>query len=123
MYRFSSILFFAVVFHFSSCSQKAAPAKVINKDFSIEKLLKSMTLDEKIGQMNQYNGFWDATGPAPAGGDAKQKYDHLNSGRVGSVLNVTGVENVKKMQPQRMCLISEGFPTYSIFRKYVGLKV
>ena len=43
----------------------------------IEALLLKMTLDEKIGQMNQYNGFWDLTGPTPANGDASMKYQHI----------------------------------------------
>ena len=37
-------------------------------------LLKQMTLEEKIGQMNQYNGFWDLTGPPPSNGDGAKKY-------------------------------------------------
>ena len=61
-------------------------------------LLAKMTLEEKIGQMNQYNGFWEVTGPAPKEGNAKEKYDHLKKGMVGAVLNVKGVENVRKLQ-------------------------
>lgn len=61
-------------------------------------LLKQMTLEEKIGQMNQYNGFWDLTGPAPSSGDAAKKYEHLRKGYVGSMLNLRGVENVRKIQ-------------------------
>jgi len=57
-----------------------------------------MTLEEKIGQMNQYNGFWNATGPAPSEGDAAQKYENLRSGLVGSMLNVRGVEQVREVQ-------------------------
>ncbi len=57
-----------------------------------------MTLEEKIGQMNQYTGFFDVTGPAPADGEAKKKYDHIKSGKVGSMLNVRGAEQVQKMQ-------------------------
>lgn len=64
----------------------------------VDSLLSIMTLEEKVGQMNQYNGFWEATGPAPSAGDAKAKYDHLKSGLVGSVLNVKGAESVRKMQ-------------------------
>lgn len=64
----------------------------------IEDLLSKMTLAEKVGQMNQYNGFWEITGPAPSEGDAKKKYEHLKQGLVGSVLNVKGVENVRKLQ-------------------------
>jgi beta-glucosidase len=64
----------------------------------IDELLSKMTLEEKVGQMNQYNGFWEVTGPAPSEGDAKKKYDHLKEGLVGSVLNVKGVENVRELQ-------------------------
>ena len=67
-------------------------------DQKVEALLSKMTLEEKVGQMNQYNGFWNATGPAPTDGNAKQKYDHLRTGMVGSVLNVRGAEEVRKMQ-------------------------
>ena len=61
-------------------------------------LLKKMTLDEKIGQMNQYAGFWELTGPPPSEENAKKKLDHLKSGMVGSMLNIKGVENVRKIQ-------------------------
>ncbi len=64
----------------------------------IEELLEKMTLEEKIGQMNQYTGFWEVTGPVPEEGNAKKKYDDLKSGKVGSVLNVRGVENVRTLQ-------------------------
>ena len=64
----------------------------------IESLLVKMTLKEKIGQMNQYNGFWNVTGPAPKEGDAAKKHEHLRKGHVGAMLNVHGVEEVLKVQ-------------------------
>ncbi|SDB27298.1 beta-glucosidase [Flavobacteriaceae bacterium MAR_2010_188] len=67
-------------------------------DIKVESLLSKMTLEEKIGQMNQYNGFWDVTGPVPNDGDAAAKYDNLRKGLVGSMLNVQGVENVRAVQ-------------------------
>lgn len=67
-------------------------------DNKVAQLLSKMTLEEKIGQMNQYNGFWDVTGPTPESGDAAKKYEHLRKGYVGSMLNVTGVENVRAVQ-------------------------
>ena len=73
-------------------------SQVNDIDKKVEKLLSKMTLDEKIGQMNQYNGFWDATGPLPNDGNTKQKYEHLKSGMVGSMLNVLGAENTRKLQ-------------------------
>ncbi len=71
-----------------------------NKDIEkkIDSLMNLMTLEEKVGQMNQYNGFWNLTGPAPEEGNAKLKYDHLRSGLVGSMLNVRGAENARKIQ-------------------------
>ena len=67
-------------------------------DQKVEILLSKMTLEEKIGQMNQYNGFWDFTGPAPKGGDARKKYNDLKKGIVGSMLNVRGVKDVLAVQ-------------------------
>lgn len=64
----------------------------------IDTLLKQMTVEEKVGQMNQYNGFWDVTGPAPEGGSAEKKYEHLRKGWVGSMLSVRGVKEVRAVQ-------------------------
>lgn len=67
-------------------------------DKKVDALLAKMTLEEKIGQMNQYNGFWDATGPQPQAGDSKKKFDDLRAGLVGSVLNVKGYQHVQEFQ-------------------------
>ena len=72
------------------------PKKPIEERISL--LMKEMTLEEKVGQMNQYNGFWDVTGPAPKGGSAALKYEHLRKGLVGSMLTVRGVKEVRAVQ-------------------------
>lgn len=64
----------------------------------IDSFLRVMTLEEKIGQMNQYNGFWDITGPVPTAGDAALRYANLEKGLVGSMLNIRGADQVRKMQ-------------------------
>ncbi|MBK8492994.1 MAG: beta-glucosidase BglX [Saprospirales bacterium] len=64
----------------------------------IDSLLRLMTLEEKVGQMNQYSGFWEFTGPPPKQDAAKVKYEHLKNGMVGSMLNVRGCENVRAIQ-------------------------
>lgn len=64
----------------------------------VDSLLVIMTLEEKIGQMNQYSDFWEVTGPSPKQGDAARKYEDLRNGRVGAVLNVRGADEVRKMQ-------------------------
>ncbi len=71
-------------------------ADLINK--KVDSLIKIMTLKEKIGQMNQYNGFWDVTGPVPDEGDAEKKYEHLKNGLVGSMLSVRGTKAVRAVQ-------------------------
>jgi len=76
--------------------------KTMDKKQDIEQkittLMAKMTLEEKVGQMNQYNGFWDVTGPSPKEGNAALKYEHLRKGWVGSMLTVRGVEQVRAVQ-------------------------
>ncbi len=64
----------------------------------VDALLEKMTLEEKIGQMNQYNGSWDVTGPMPEDDYNKERYTQLKNGQVGSMLNVTSVKSVKEAQ-------------------------
>lgn len=73
-------------------------SKTLSVEDKVEALLSKMTIEEKIGQMNQYNGFWDVTGPAPSNGEAEKKYEHLRKGYVGSMINVKGVKDVRAVQ-------------------------
>ncbi len=69
-----------------------------NIDIKVDSIIKLMTLSEKVGQLNQYNGFYDITGPAPKEGQAAKKYQDLKNGLVGSMLNVKGVKEVMALQ-------------------------
>ncbi len=95
-YSFSLLLLL-----FLACS---TPKRTVNthvldaNDNRVDSLINLMTLDEKIGQLNQYNGFWDITGPVPKEGQAAKKYEDLRKGLVGSMLNVKGVKDVKALQ-------------------------
>jgi beta-glucosidase len=92
-----SILFLIVL----SCS---TPKNIVDTTNSspiekrVDSILSLMTIEEKVGQLNQYNGFWDVTGPAPKEGHAAKKYADLKKGLVGSMLNVKGVADVKALQ-------------------------
>lgn len=66
-----------------------------NTDQKVDSVLKQMTLEEKVGQMNQYNGDWAATGPITKDGD---KQNQIRKGMVGSMLNVTGVDHTRTLQ-------------------------
>ena len=68
------------------------------KDKFLKKLISKMTVMEKIGQLNQYSSFFDVTGPGPKKGEDSLKYEQIKQGLVGSVLNVSGVEEVRAMQ-------------------------
>lgn len=86
-----------------SCSQKIVHNNVTFSDKDqlekrVDSVLKLMTLEEKIGQLNQYNGFWEITGPTPKEGQAAKKYADLKKGLVGSMLNVKGVKDVRTLQ-------------------------
>jgi len=107
MSKYNLIVFVAICFTGLISSQNlttnnsefsSSITSVVDVEQKVEALLKQMTLEEKIGQMNQYSGFWDLTGPAPTGGNAAKKYEHLRKGYVGSMLNLRGVENVRKIQ-------------------------
>jgi beta-glucosidase len=64
----------------------------------IDSLLERMTLEEKIGQLNQYSATFDITGPAPDEGGDKVRYEQIRIGQVGSMLNVTGAEATRSAQ-------------------------
>ena len=82
-------------------AQETAPAYK-NPKLPIKKrvadLLGRMTLEEKVGQLNQLSGGV-LTGPAAAG-DAgqKAKLDLVRQGKMGSFLNVLGAEETGKVQ-------------------------
>ncbi len=64
----------------------------------IDALLQKMTLEEKIGQMNQYSSAFDLTGPPPQGGGGRLQYDQIRNGQVGSLLNVVGADATREAQ-------------------------
>ena len=74
---------FAALLLLVSCGQKSR----------IDSLLSEMTLEEKIGQLNQLTG--DHFTGAEANSDQEQK---IRDGQVGSMLNVSGAAKVRRMQ-------------------------
>ncbi len=70
-----------------------AQKKTINQ--KVDSVLKLMTLEEKIGQMNQYNDDHVATGPVTPDNN---KIGQIKNGQVGSLLNTVGVERTRSWQ-------------------------
>ena len=74
---------------FSSFAQKKTIAQ------RVDSLLKLMTLDEKVGQLNQYNDDGNATGPVTKDDG---KLAQVRNGQVGALLNVIGTERTRSWQ-------------------------
>jgi beta-glucosidase len=101
--KFLFVSFVITAFIIVGCSNKIVkPTVSYSKenilDARVDSVFKRMTLAEKVGQLNQYNGFWDITGPTPNEGQAAKKYEDLKNGLVGSMLNVKGVKDVRALQ-------------------------
>jgi len=77
------------------CAQGLVDAAVEKK---VDALLRQMSLEEKVGQLNQYSSNLDLTGPAPTQGAQKEMFDQVRQGKLGSLLNVTGAEATRKAQ-------------------------
>jgi len=91
--RILFIGFYTLVFGFFLNAQK----KTIEQ--KVDSVLHLMTLDEKVGQMNQYNGPWAATGPLT---NNDNLLTQIKEGKVGSMLNVTGVARSRELQDLAM---------------------
>jgi len=61
----------------------------------VDSVLSLMTLEEKVGQLMQYSGFGEFTGPVS---DDHNYMEVLKNGMVGSMLNVNGAEYTRKLQ-------------------------
>jgi beta-glucosidase len=68
-------------------------------DQKVETLLKKMTLEEKIGQLNQYTGDNAATGPITIN---PNKQSEIKKGLIGSMLNVLGTKYTRQYQELAM---------------------
>ena len=65
-----------------ACSHKS------EEDRFIDDLLSRMTLEEKIGQMNQLDPSWNA----------EEKEALIRQGKVGSIFNIVGAKEVNRLQ-------------------------
>jgi beta-glucosidase len=89
--KFSLLFFYALLF-FIGCSPKTNDKNSSQKDAEIDKkiseLISKMTLEEKIGQMNQVSDF----------GFNDTLVKIVKAGNVGSMLNIVNPEIVNKIQ-------------------------
>ncbi|HLP65462.1 beta-glucosidase BglX [Flavobacterium sp.] len=92
MLKKTTLFLFLLSFFIGFSQQKTIDQKV-------EELLKKMTLEEKIGQLNQYTNDANPTGPLVVN---PNKQNEIKSGLLGSMLNVNGAERTRKYQELAM---------------------
>ena len=68
-------------------------------DQKVNALLKKMTIEEKIGQLNQYTGDNSATGPITIN---PNKQAEIKAGLIGSMLNIVGTKYTRQYQELAM---------------------
>lgn len=68
-------------------------------DQKVEDLLKKMTLEEKVGQLNQYSGDNTITGPLTIN---PNKQEQIKKGQIGSMLNIIGYRYTRQYQELAM---------------------
>jgi beta-glucosidase len=95
--KLTAILFLGFVLQIIPAS---AQKRVVDKiDLKVDSVLRLMTLDEKIGQLNQYTGDRDATGPIT---NSPNKLKEVRDGKLGSMLNVRGAKETRAVQEVAM---------------------
>lgn len=80
-----------------TCFMAFSQQKTIEQ--KVDALLKRMTLEEKIGQLNQYTGDNAATGPITIN---PNKQSEIKAGLIGSMLNVLGTQYTRQYQELAM---------------------
>ena len=90
-----NLLPFFLLFSSYAISGLSLSAQQLTYAHQADSVLRLMTLEEKIGQMNQYNDDWLATGPVTIDRD---KASQVRNGQVGSLLNCLGTQRVRKWQ-------------------------
>jgi len=88
-------LFCFVYFSYQAFAQQQTKNGAAEIEGKIDALMSKMTLEEKVGQLNQYTGDRLATGPVSP---STTKFEDIKTGRVGSMLNVRGAKDTRDVQ-------------------------
>lgn len=101
MKKYSNILIIFMWLSFAACSPES-DKKTGTDEARIRELISQMTLDEKIGQMQQVSdGFYP---------DEESLKQAIRDGKIGSVLNVVGPERVAELQKVALRESKHGIP-------------
>ncbi|MCD6661438.1 MAG: beta-glucosidase BglX [Lentimicrobium sp.] len=96
---FSSLLIILISFVImQSCSSGDGTNSNNEMDKKVSELIKQMTLEEKLGQLNQFSNPYISTGTSESMEQNQNYDDMIRKGLVGSFLNVLGAEETMRLQ-------------------------
>ncbi len=81
-----------------SCSSGDGNNSNNEMEKKVNELIKQMTLNEKLGQLNQFSNPYISTGTSESLEQNKNYDDMIRKGLVGSFLNVLGAEETMRLQ-------------------------
>ncbi len=85
-----------LVFFLGGCNSANEQKMATNEhEARVDALLAKMTLKEKLGQLMQYTGAGEVTGPVEG---TYSRLDKIKAGEAGSMLNVNGASYTRKLQ-------------------------
>ncbi len=91
-------IFFGLMLGIYASCYHHDPVDTSSIEEKITFLIDDMTLEEKIGQLVQYSGYEQLTGPGQKDSFTQIKHNRLKKGLVGSMLNVVSVEDTREAQ-------------------------
>ena len=94
MIKFKAICYVLIAM-LAGSTALAQSGMVENIPEKVDSVMNRMTLEEKIGQLNQLTGDGEVTGPVTLNNTYQ---DQIREGMVGSMLNVNGAEYTRKIQ-------------------------
>src|SRR5512147_1468256 len=92
---FLAVIFLSFLIVTGSFSQDTRSSQSHTIDQRVDSVLQLMTLEEKVGQMNQYSDNGTATGPLTIDNEKERQ---VSQGKVGSILNALGTERARNWQ-------------------------
>lgn len=96
---FSSLLIILISFVImQSCSSGDGTNSNNEMEKKVSELIKQMTLEEKLGQLNQFSNPYISTGTSESMEQNQNYDDMIRKGLVGSFLNVLGAEETMRLQ-------------------------
>ena len=108
---------FLALLMFTAVSAYAQKSPVDMNRF-IDDLMKKMTLEEKIGQLNLPVTGEITTGQAKSSNVAKR----IRAGEVGGLFNLKGVERIRDVQKQALKKVVWVFLSYSVWMLFMDMK-